>query len=231
MSRQRPLLWTIPAFVIGVCSSAVGTCVTLSRSIDDRVAAAYEQESKKYRTLNVNITQDQNPFDVPSFFSEKEDFKAKETKGRLAEKIGFSHHVDNTTTSMYNGIILGETVNFKQGEEYDFSLTDFSGETTQLLYVAYYTGHSLFPSSTVYLFDNNYDDIPDYIRLEDNREGAGPAIDINRNKHDELEYKHISEKGAREIFDLYTAMFQEFKQREDINTRINAYIPSMVIGY
>jgi hypothetical protein len=55
-------------------------------------------------------------------------------------------------------------------------------------------------------------------------------VSITRNSDGILEYKFVDKEGAKELFDTYTALYQDFKKQHTIDERIQAYQPSMVIG-
>ena len=229
-TRYKQFLWAIPIAVLSTCGGAVGAYAVFKSSLEAQVAEAYEKESLEQRTLNVKITEGQTLFDVPHYFSEREEFKPTEIKGKSADKVGFSYRADNTTKSKYHGVMCGKDVDFRYGEEYEFSLKELFNQVNQVLSISYYNGQSLLPSSNASMYDDNSDNIPDTIYLTDQRKGAGPVITVRRNEKGKLEYRYVSEDGAKGIFDMYTEIFQQFKKEENIDARINAYIPSMVIG-
>ncbi len=208
----------------GAIIGSVLTYVMIKEYIETYVAEAYEAESKKSRTLSVNIITNGEPFTPPQSYSQDEQFKSDMPEGYLASKVGFKYEVDETTRDTKNTPLpFDDQIH---GTKYDFVIRDFGG-IQQELSIFYFTG-GVFHSSSVFIYDENGDNIPDYISLGESK--ADLTMTIRRNDKGILEYEFVDEKGAKELFDTYTTLYQDFKKQHTIDERIQAYQPSMVIG-
>lgn len=208
----------------GAIIGSVLTYIAIRENIEKYVAQAYEAEAKKVRPLSVTTTTETAPMTPQQSYAQQEEFKTDTLQGDLASKVGFVYEVDERECQRNNTGIFDDSC---YGTMYDFTIRKFGSDIEQYLSVAYFTG-GLFHSSSVHIIDKNADNIPDYISIGESK--ADLTVVIARNSEGILEYEFVDEEGAMELFDTYTALYQDFKKKENIDERIAAYQQHMVIG-
>lgn len=208
----------------GAIIGSVLTYIAIKGNIETYVAEAYETELKKSRTLSVTTTTESAPMTPQQSYAQQEEFKADTIQGDLASKVGFAYEVDERECQRNNPGIFDDSC---YGTMYDFTIRKFGSDIEQYLLVTYFTG-GLFHSSSVHIIDKNADNIPDYISIGESK--ADLIVVIARNNEGILEYEFVDENGAKELFDAYTALYQDFKKKENIDERITVYQQHMVVG-
>lgn len=207
----------------GAIIGSVLTYLAIRGNIETYVAQAYEAEAKKARTLSVTMPKT-TPVMPSESYTKNEEFKADTPQGDLASKVGFAYEVDERECQRNNPGIFDDSC---YGTMYNFTIKKFLGDIEQHLMVTYFTG-GLFHSSIVSISDKDADNIPDYISIGDGKTDL--RVVIARNSDGVLEYEFVNEQGAKELFDAYTALYQDFKKKENIDERIAAYQQRIVVG-
>ena len=223
--------FSLPVLAAGL----VGYC-TARYTVNSLVADAYEKEAKKFR-VEFSIVCDENnqPAIIPELFSKGEEFKsANLSDSFLRSKVGFKYSVEdkvykkNVANAPEVGIFY-----VSKGSGYDFSVeANYSDGVQEELVISNFTGE-LFPTSMIFIQDNNHDGSPDSINIRDEknnteitiRRGTG-LLGINK---DTLEFENVNGAGARKLFDLYSAKYVEFKRKNRIDEMILSYEPKVEI--
>lgn len=194
-----------------LAAGIVGYCAA-KYSVNSLVVEAYEGEAKKFRSEFIIVCNNSNePAVIQDVFSKGENFKsANLSDSFLKSKVGF----------------IARTENKGYGPEYEFSVEDnYTGGAYEQLIIFNW-------GSMVFIEDRNHDNIPDRIRIKDNRNNT--SITIRRDngifsKKNSLTFENVNEIGARKLFDLYSAKYVGFKIKNRIDELILAYEPKLEI--
>lgn len=217
-----------------LAAGLVGYC-TARYTINNLVAEAYEKEAKKFRSeFSIACNENNQPAVIPELFSKDEKFKsANLSDSVLRSKVGFRHSAEDKVYKKATPNAPDIGIFYRSlGSGYEFSVEDNGVNVYEMLVISNFTGE-LFPTSEVFINDYNHDSIPDYINIRDQKNNT--QITIRRNtgvlgiKDSDLSFENVDEAGARQLFDLYSARYVDFKVRNGIDELILAYEPKVEI--
>lgn len=207
--------FTMPLVVGGLAALIIynDTKKPSKKDIEQIVAELHEKEVNKFR-VELHILSENIPVKIPDLYSKNEKFVSKNVDSYWASKVGFRYPDEEGLVKIKKD---GKIVAI-YGTEYIYQIVDGGTIFPENLIIKNYNGGTL-PSSSIFIYDDNHDNILDDIITKD--AFGFTKINISRDENGDLTFKGINEEeGARDFLNIYTGRFLKFKIEHSIDQLI-----------
>jgi len=165
---------------------------------------------------NYSVREDTNAVKTNS-----EKMSREERKEYLKSKIGFKFEIENLEKEVVNPKYPMFTAD--TGQRYCFSISESIRGISSRLNILNYNYSIFFSDSSVWIWDDNYDNRPDSISLNDRKNNT--ELEIVRESSGKLRFDEskIDADSAKKFFEKYCKKWDDFRGSVEIEKRIEKY--------
>ena len=200
-------------------SAILGGVIGRSCGLEQQVKTICSHYAEQ-RHFNFTLEVEGAPVNIPELFSRYEHFIPQEIKKEvLTGKVGFKYEVD----------LRHPALEGKEGTVFEYEIVKEYGEPAEQLMITEYDSSDFFYQQMIRIITVHGKMFS--LNIMDRRNNVTVSLYHNQQQDISFDPAQIDETAAKKLWDLYSTMFFEFKQKQNLDSKVARYIPQLDVRH